>query len=162
MTSRKINPGIWFILPTMLLLATLIIYPMLSTVQLSITDANGAFAGMEFQPGDQCPLDQPDPVQHGLLRHRLGGPPAFARHSRRYPAEPAICRPVRGSLSHAHSVGGAGHRRRDDLGMDVPYGLRHHQLPVDAGRDHLPTHGLAYQSRSEERRVGKEGVSTFR
>ncbi|WP_246669780.1 sugar ABC transporter permease [Agrobacterium sp. B1(2019)] len=46
MTLRNINPGIWFILPTMLLLAALIVYPMVSTAQLSVTDANGAFAGM--------------------------------------------------------------------------------------------------------------------
>ena len=46
MRLTRINPGIWFILPTMLLLAALILYPLVDTVQLSVTDQSGAFAGV--------------------------------------------------------------------------------------------------------------------
>jgi len=46
MTLRKISPGVWFILPTMLLLVGLIVYPMISTVELSVTDPAGTFVGL--------------------------------------------------------------------------------------------------------------------
>ncbi|KAA0971991.1 sugar ABC transporter permease [Aureimonas fodinaquatilis] len=46
MSTRKISPGLWFILPTMLVLIGLIAYPMLSTIELSVTNASGAFVGL--------------------------------------------------------------------------------------------------------------------
>jgi len=45
MKLKPLNPGQWFILPTLLLLAMLVIYPMIETAKLSVTDAQGAFAG---------------------------------------------------------------------------------------------------------------------
>ena len=41
------NAGFWFTLPAILLLTIFIVYPLLSTVQMSVTDAAGGFVGLK-------------------------------------------------------------------------------------------------------------------
>jgi multiple sugar transport system permease protein len=41
------NAGFWFTLPSIVLLTIFIVYPLLSTVQMSVTDATGGFVGLE-------------------------------------------------------------------------------------------------------------------
>lgn len=43
---QKVSPGVWFILPVMVLLAGLIVFPLITTAQLSVTDPDGAFVGL--------------------------------------------------------------------------------------------------------------------
>lgn len=44
---RGINPGYLFVMPGLLVLAVLILYPLVDTVRLSVTDDAGAFVGLE-------------------------------------------------------------------------------------------------------------------
>jgi len=41
------NAGFWFTLPAILLLTIFIVYPLLSTVQMSVNDASGSFVGLD-------------------------------------------------------------------------------------------------------------------
>ena len=45
MIAGQRNPGFWFTLPAIVLLTIFIVYPLLSTVQMSVTDAGGSFVG---------------------------------------------------------------------------------------------------------------------
>jgi len=45
MRAWKFGPGHWFILPTMVLLCMLVLYPVASTIFLSFTDASGKWVG---------------------------------------------------------------------------------------------------------------------
>lgn len=44
---RRINPGYLFVLPGLLVLAVMILYPLIDTIRLSLTDAEGGFVGAE-------------------------------------------------------------------------------------------------------------------
>lgn len=46
MIAGQRNPGFWFTLPAILLLTIFIVYPLLSTVQMSATDPAGGFVGL--------------------------------------------------------------------------------------------------------------------
>ena len=46
MISGQRSPGFWFTLPAIVLLTIFIVYPLLSTVQMSVTDAGGSFVGL--------------------------------------------------------------------------------------------------------------------
>lgn len=45
MITGQRNPGFWFTLPAIVLLTIFIVYPLLSTVRMSVTDAGGSFVG---------------------------------------------------------------------------------------------------------------------
>jgi len=47
MISAQRSAGFWFTLPAIVLLTIFIVYPLLSTVQMSVTDAGGSFVGLE-------------------------------------------------------------------------------------------------------------------
>jgi multiple sugar transport system permease protein len=47
MIAGQRSPGFWFTLPAIVLLTIFIVYPLLSTVQMSVTDAGGSFVGLE-------------------------------------------------------------------------------------------------------------------
>jgi multiple sugar transport system permease protein len=47
MISAQRGAGFWFTLPAIVLLTIFIVYPLLSTVQMSVTDAGGSFVGLE-------------------------------------------------------------------------------------------------------------------
>jgi multiple sugar transport system permease protein len=47
MISAQRSAGFWFTLPAIVLLTIFIVYPLLSTVQMSVTDAAGTFVGLE-------------------------------------------------------------------------------------------------------------------
>jgi multiple sugar transport system permease protein len=47
MISAQRSAGFWFTLPAIVLLTVFIVYPLLSTVQMSVTDAGGSFVGLE-------------------------------------------------------------------------------------------------------------------
>jgi multiple sugar transport system permease protein len=44
---RSVNPGYLFVLPGLLVLGVMILYPLLDTIRLSLTDAEGGFVGAE-------------------------------------------------------------------------------------------------------------------
>ena len=46
MISGQRSPGFWFTFPAIVLLTVFIVYPLLSTVQMSVTDAGGSFVGL--------------------------------------------------------------------------------------------------------------------
>ena len=47
MIAAQRSAGFWFTLPAIVLLTIFIVYPLLSTVQMSVTDADGSFVGLE-------------------------------------------------------------------------------------------------------------------
>ena len=47
MISAQRSAGFWFTFPAIVLLTIFIVYPLLSTVQMSVTDAGGSFVGLE-------------------------------------------------------------------------------------------------------------------
>ncbi len=82
----------------------------------------------QFRADRRRASDDARALEHDRLRRRLDRLPDLDRHRGRDRAQSALSRPRRSAVADAHSVDRAGDRRGDDLGLDVPLGVRDHQL----------------------------------
>ena len=124
--------GVLFVLPAIIVLAILVAYPIVYTGILSVTDQTGEYVGLKNYAAMAKARVTTQAVKNTAY-YVLGSIvlPDRARHADRHPAEPGVSRPRPRPLAGADPLGRARHRRRHDLGVDVPHRVRDHQLHAD-------------------------------